>query len=63
MLVLIASHLRQEKHGIQALLQELFSNLVVLAPLDPVQYAIDSVEYSAEFAKLGLHELVAGAPL
>mmetsp|Transcript_76712 Transcript_76712/g.155915 ORF Transcript_76712/g.155915 Transcript_76712/m.155915 type:complete len:173 (+) Transcript_76712:66-584(+) len=40
-----------EKHQINAMLGELVTNLVTLQPKDPLQYIIDSVEFSPEFAR------------
>lgn len=49
----------QDKHGLGGLFNELMANLLTLKPLDPVQYIIDSVEFTPEFAKqVGVCRLV-----
>lgn len=49
-----------EKHHLNKLFTELFTNLLTMKPLDPVQYIIDSVQFSSDFAqqdpKTGLPE-------
>ena len=41
----------QEKHGIEDLLATVLRNLCIEKPLDPLQYCIDSIQFSHDYAK------------
>ena len=41
----------QERHQLEGLFKSIVTDVVMLKPMDPVQYIIDYVEYNAEYAK------------